>query len=104
LLLISFIMSATVTAINAVSFKNNPSYQRGYQAGAKDGYKVGYDAGNQDCISHRQNGTTSKIPNPIDKISWSKDYTVGYNLGFKESYIAGYHNERFKCLQNNNRS
>ena len=99
LLLISFIMSTTVTAVNAVSFKNNPSYQRGYQAGAKDGYRVGYNTGNQDCISHRQNGVITKIPNPIDKAEWSKHYTAGYNTGFKARYIVGYNKARFKCLQ-----
>jgi hypothetical protein len=102
LLLISFIMSATVTAVSAIPVKNNHNRQLGYQAGTKDGYKVGCDAGKQDCIKYRQSGATTKIPTPVDKASWSKDYTVGYNLGFKDSFVAGYHEERFKCLQKNN--
>lgn len=99
LFLASFIMSVTITAVSATPVKNTSDYKLGYHAGTKDGYKAGCDAGKQDCIKYRQNGTTTKIPNPVNKASWSKSYTVGYNLGFKESYIAGYHKERFKCLQ-----
>jgi hypothetical protein len=102
LLLISFIMSATITAVNATSVKNTLSYKLGYNAGTKDGYKAGRDAGKQDCFKYRQNEAITKIPNPIDKASWSKDYTVGYNLGFKDNYIDSYNEERFKCLQKNN--
>jgi hypothetical protein len=99
LLFVSFIISATVTAISAIPFKNNYIRQLGYQAGVEDGYKVGYNAGKEDCIKYRQSGVTREIPKPVDKASWSKDYTVSYNLGFKYGYIAGYNKERFKCLR-----
>jgi hypothetical protein len=104
MLLISFIMSVTITAVSATSVKETPDYKLGYHAGTKDGHEAGSDAAKQDCIKYRQNGKNTKIPNPVDKVSWSKNYIVGYNLGFKDSYIAGYHKERFKCLQKNNRS
>jgi|NGEPerStandDraft_6_1074524.scaffolds.fasta_scaffold217988_1 hypothetical protein len=99
LLLISVIMSTTVTAVNAVSFKNDPGYQRGYQAGAKDGYRVGYDGGNQDCNRYRKNSVITRIPNPVNEAGWGKLYKDGYNSGFKDSYIVGYNKARFKCIQ-----
>ena len=92
-------MSATVTAVNATSLKNNPSYQKGYQAGAKDGYRIGYNDGNQVCIKDGQNNVITKIPDPVEKSGWSKLYSFGYKTGFKNSYILGYNNARFKCLQ-----
>jgi hypothetical protein len=101
LFLVSFIMSVTIIAVNATPVKKSPDYKLGYQAGTKDGYKVGCEAGKQVCIKYRQNGATTKIPKPVNKPCWSKDYTAGYNLGFKKSFIAGYHKERFKCLQKN---
>ena len=92
-------MSAAVTAVNAKSFINSPSYQQGYQTGAKDGYRVGYDAGNQVCIKDGKNSIITKIPNPIEQAGMSKLYNAGYNAGFKANYIIGYHNARYKCLQ-----
>ena len=92
-------MSVTVATVNATPVKNTRNYKLGYYAGTKDGYKAGCEAGRQVCIKYRHNGATTKIPNPVNKASWCKEYKDGYNLGFKESYITGYSEERFKCLQ-----
>jgi len=101
LLAVDFVISITTASASANPAKNIHIYQKEYNVGAKVGYKAGCDAGSQDCIEYRQNGATTKIPNPVDKSCWSNDYTIGYNLGFKNSFIAVYDEKRFKCLQKN---
>ena len=99
LLAISFVISVTAASANASPIKNIHIYQLGYNVGAKAGYKAGFDAGRQDCIKYRQKGATTKIPNPLCKASWSKDYTAGYKLGFKNSFLTGYNKGRYRCLK-----
>jgi hypothetical protein len=97
LLAVGVVISITTASASASPINNIHIYQKGYNVGAEAGYKAGCDAGSQDCIKYRQNGATTKIPNPINKSCWSKDYTIGYNRGFKNSFIAGYNEKRFKC-------
>ena len=101
LLAVGIVILITTASASASPINNIHIYQKGYNVGAEAGYKAGCDAGSQDCIKYRQNGATTKIPNPINKSCWSKDYTIGYNRGFKNSFIAGYNEKRFKCLQKN---
>ena len=99
LLTVCFVLSMTAASANANPIKNTHIYQLGYTVGAKAGYKAGFDAGSQDCIKYRQKGATTKIPNPVKKACWCKDYSMGYNLGFKNRFITGYNDGRYGCLK-----
>ena len=100
LLLVSFIMFVTAASVNAKNVNNSHlSYEGGYAKGYLDSYKNGYNAGHQDCLKYGKQGIITKIPDPVIKDNWTKDYAKDYTDGFKKGYISGYDSGRYTCLK-----
>jgi hypothetical protein len=96
LVFVSLIMFLTATSASA---SNVSEYQKGYNLGFKTGHNAGINAGKEVCLKHGQNGVLTKIPAPIVKKYWTKNYKNGYIKGFKKGYIHGYNETRYKCLK-----
>jgi hypothetical protein len=86
LLVFCFLLSVTVTSVNAAAFEDK--YGQGY----KDGYIKGSNDGKKDCNQYGNKDILKKMPDPSDK---DKSYGKGFILG----YNTGYNEQRYSCLQ-----